>query len=210
MQALIFDLDGCLIDSSGVQKKAFFGAYKEVVGDENCPTYEEYIKYTGDAVDNVMRKLGLPDAMAPVFRRISEESVEEIIVYEEAIDFIRSIKRDFKIAICTGKDRYRVVDILKYYGIEDCFDALVCADDVTHHKPHPEPVEKALEALGISASEALMIGDGYGDIKSAAVAHVPSVLTLWYGEFGVPRESTYVAETVGELKRIVFKHFEKN
>ena len=178
-----------------------------MVGDDNCPTYEEYIKYTGDSVDNVMKKLGLPDEMAHVFRRISEESVEEIIVYEEAIDYIRSIKNDYKIAICTGKDRYRVIDILKYYGIDDCFDALVCADDVIHHKPHPEPVEKTLDALGLSASEALMIGDGYGDIKSAATAGVPSVLTLWYGESGVPRESTYVAETVADLKEIVSKHF---
>ena len=207
MHGLIFDLDGCLIDSSGVQKKAFFGAYEEVVGDDNCPTYEEYIKYTGDSVDNVMKKLGLPDAMAPVFRRISEESVEEIIVFEEAIDYIRSIKKDFKIAICTGKDRYRVIDILKHYHIDDCFDALVCADDVTHHKPHPEPVEKALEALNISASEALMIGDGLGDIRSAAAAGVPSVLTLWYGEFGVPREADYTAETVADLKEIVTRHF---
>ena len=42
---LIFDLDGCLIDSSEVQKAAFFGSYKEVVGDDHCPSYEEYIKH---------------------------------------------------------------------------------------------------------------------------------------------------------------------
>ena len=34
---LIFDLDGCLIDSSEVQKEAFFGSYEEIVGDDNCP-----------------------------------------------------------------------------------------------------------------------------------------------------------------------------
>lgn len=52
---LIFDLDGCLIDSSEVQKAAFFGSYKEVVGDDHCPSYEEYIKHTGDSVNGMLK-----------------------------------------------------------------------------------------------------------------------------------------------------------
>ena len=35
---LIFDLDGCLIDSKEVQKMAFFGSYQEIVGDDQCPS----------------------------------------------------------------------------------------------------------------------------------------------------------------------------
>ena len=75
---LIFDLDGCLIDSSEVQKAAFFGSYKEIVGDDHCPSYEEYIKHTGDSVDGMFKKMGLPAAMAASFRRISSESYQQI------------------------------------------------------------------------------------------------------------------------------------
>ena len=82
---LIFDLDGCLIDSSEVQKAAFFGSYKEVVGDDHCPSYEEYIKHTGDSVNGMLKKMGLPAAMAASFRRISSESVDKILVNWEAM-----------------------------------------------------------------------------------------------------------------------------
>ena len=102
MMNLIFDFDGCLVDSSKVQKMAFFGAYKEIVGDNKCPSYEEYIKYTGDSVDNVMAKLHLPATMAAVFRRISLESVNGIKVNWEVIELVRNLRvNGCKIAICT-------------------------------------------------------------------------------------------------------------
>jgi len=201
---LIFDLDGCLIDSSEVQRAAFFGAYKEVVGDENCPSYEEYLKHTGDSVDNVMKKLKLPKEMAKVFRTISSNSVDRIRVNWEAIELIRKL-RDVgcRIAICTGKDHYRTVDILNYYNISSLFDALICADDVREPKPNPEPILKALAELGCTKDSALVIGDGYNDILSAQSAGVKSILTTWYGDVGVPRESDYICSSVDELKKVL-------
>ncbi|WP_026659356.1 HAD family hydrolase [Butyrivibrio sp. AC2005] len=204
MKNVIFDLDGCLIDSSEVQKAAFFGAYEEIVGDDNCPTYEEYIKYTGDSVDNVFKKLGLPASMAAPFRRISSESVDKIKVNWDAIDLVRSLKRNgCNIAICTGKDHDRTEDILKYYNVSELFDVLICADDVKSPKPSAEPIKKALENLCCSKEEAIVVGDGYSDIISAKRAGVRSVLVLWYGENGVPREADYTVKSVEELRTIL-------
>ena len=117
---LIFDLDGCIIDSSEVQKAAFYGSYKEVVGDDNCPSYEEYIKYTGDSISNVMRKMGLPIEMVGPYRRISSSSIDKIIVNEKCVELIKKARRNgSKIAICTGKDHYRVDEILKFFSIDN-------------------------------------------------------------------------------------------
>ena len=201
---IIFDLDGCLIDSSEVQQMAFEGAYKEVVGDNKCPPYDEYIKYTGDSVDNVMEKLHLPPSMASVFRRISSDSIDKIKVNWDAIQLVRELKSNsYKMAICTGKDRYRTIAILEYFNIVDCFDALVCADDVKEPKPSPEPILRALKELGCLADEAVFIGDGYNDVLSSKKAGVKCVLTLWYGDMGVPREANYTVNTVNELRKIM-------
>lgn len=209
MMNLIFDLDGCLVDSSEVQKAAFFESYAEVVGDDNCPKWEEYIKYTGTSVDNVMKKLNLPAEMATAFRRISRASVDKIRVNWDAINLIKDArKHGSKIAIVTGKDHDRTEDILKYYGIGELFDVLVCADDTSESKPSPIPVLKALELLKAEAKDAIMIGDGYSDILSARGAGVKSILTLWYGDEGVPREADYVVESVEELKGL-FIHLAK-
>lgn len=203
---LIFDLDGCLIDSSEVQKEAFFNSYALVIGDDKCPSYEEYIKHTGDSLDNVLRKLGLPDAMAAIYRKISSEAIDKVIVNWSAIDLIKEFReRGSKIAIVTGKDHYRTVDILKYYAIEAFFDAVVCADDVPEPKPSAIPVLKAIEALKISRENTILIGDGYNDILSARGAGIRSILTLWFGDQGVPRKADFVVKSVGELRRTLMQ-----
>lgn len=200
---LIFDLDGCLIDSKEVQRAAFFGSYAEVVGDDNCPTYEEYIKHTGDSVDNMLKKMGLPPEMAEPFRRISSASVDKITVNWEAMDLIREMrKQGCKIAICTGKDHYRTVDILKHYGIDDLFDVLICADDVAEPKPSAMPALVAIETMDVAKDTCVLVGDGYNDILCAKNAGIWSILTLWYGDEGVPRKSDWAVQNVRELKEI--------
>lgn len=201
---MIFDLDGCLIDSSVVQKKAFIGSYKEVVGDDNCPPYSEYIKHTGDSVDNVMKKMGLPEEMAVSFREISSNLIDEVSINWEAIEWIQKLrKQGCRIAICTGKDRDRTQDILAYYGIEQLFDVLVCADDVNEPKPSPEPILRVIKELDTVQDKVLFIGDGYNDILSSKNANVKSVLTLWFGDNGVPRDADYVVDSVKQLEQII-------
>lgn len=198
---LIFDLDGCLIDSSEVQKKAFFGSYDEVVGDNKCPSYEEYIKHTGDSVENVMLKLNLPIEMAKPFRRISNELIDAIQVNWEAIELIRDLRLNAnKIAICTGKDRDRTDRILRHFRVQDCFDALVCGDDGVAPKPSPQPIITAMYLMQTHNANSVMIGDGFNDIISAKKANVRSILTVWYGDVGVPKEADYEVDSVEELR----------
>lgn len=201
---LIFDLDGCLIDSTEVQRAAFYGSYAEVVGDDKCPTYEEYIKYTGDSIVNVMIKMGLPVEMVEPYRRISSEAIDKITVNTEVIDMIRGFRNEgCKVAICTGKDHYRAEEILKYYNIESYFDVLISSDDVTDPKPSAVPMLACIDAMGVEKENVLVIGDGYNDILSAKNAGLKSVLTLWYGDEGVPREADYTVNTVQELNDLL-------
>ncbi len=203
--ALIFDCDGVLIDSSEVQKCAFYGSYKEVVGDDNCPPFSEYMKHTGDSLPNIFRKMGLPVEMADPYRRISSSAVDKIIINDEAIRLIRELKElGVKNAICTGKDRYRMIEILKYFEIDDLFEAIVCSDDVAEPKPSAMPILKAINNLAEDpGTRNIVIGDGYYDILSAKRAGCECVLTLWYGDEGVPREADYTVETVEELRKLL-------
>ena len=208
MISLLFDMDGCLIDSLEVQKAAFFGSYALVVGDDKCPSFEEYMKFTGDSVDNVFRKMGLPAEMAPIYREISENSNDKIHIYWDAINIIRELRKiGVKVAICTGKDHYRAEAILKYFEIEPCFDVIIGAEDVTYPKPSPEPILRALDCLKSDKADAVLIGDGYNDILSAKRAGVRSILTLWYGNQSVPREADYTVSNVEELKTVLSTMF---
>ncbi|MBR4761465.1 MAG: HAD-IA family hydrolase [Clostridia bacterium] len=204
---LIFDLDGCLINSIEVQRQAFYGSYDRVVGDGMCPDFSEYLKHTGDSLPNIFRKMNLPVEMAEPYREISCAAIDKIIINDEAIALIRRMKSEgSKIAICTGKDRYRTLDILKYYGIDDCFDAIVASDDVSEPKPSGMSVLKAISDMGVKKETCIVIGDGYNDILSARDAGVKVVLTLWYGDEGVSREADYTAHTVAQLEEVLKKY----
>lgn len=101
------------------------------------------------------------------------------------------------------KNRDRTLELLKYYQIENLFDVLVCCDDVELPKPSGEPMIKAMQEMKLKRDEVIVVGDGYNDILSAKNAGMKSVLTTWYGDAGVQRESDYVVESVDALRNII-------
>jgi len=201
---LIVDMDGCLINSTEVQRAALWGSYKEVVGDDKCPSFEEYIKYTGDSVENVLKKMNLPKEMAVYFKKISIESVDKVIINWELIRLFEEMKKNgSRFIIVTGKDHSRAQAILDYYNISGFFEGIVGADDVFNPKPSGEPMFKALEMLKGEINHTFSLGDGLYDILSAKEARIKSILALWYVENDVSYKADYIAHTVRELKDII-------
>jgi len=74
-------------------------------------------------------------------------------------------------------------DTLKHLSIFDLFDYVVGADMVTHNKPHPEMVEKTLEALGINTSKTALVGDSIVDMQLGKTAGIG--LTVGVTESGI-------------------------
>ena len=81
-------------------------------------------------------------------------------------------------------------------------DVLVCADEVTNPKPHPEPVEKALALLGADPATPVYVGDSIHDMVSGRAAGVRTAAALW-GPFGrehlAGATPDYWLETPGDL-----------
>ena len=97
----------------------------------------------------------------------------------------------------TSRLKPTTYDGLRKFAIEAFFDCIITADDVTKHKPDPQPVFRALESLGSAAGSALMLGDTRQDILAAKNAGVASVLVEW--SMALPKETA-----VGELEPSYF------
>ena len=85
--------------------------------------------------------------------------------------------------VVTSKNRQGALRGLALVKLEEMMDVLVCADEVINPKPHPEPVEKAVELLGADPATTVYVGDSIHDMHSGRAAGVRTAAALW-GPFG--------------------------
>jgi AHBA synthesis associated protein len=178
-QAVIFDLDGVLVDSFAVMRKAFATAYAEVVG-HGDPPFQEYTKYLGRYFPEIMRLMGLPQEMEEPFVRESHRLAGEVRVYDGVSDML-AVLRSMRIgtAVATGKSGSRARSLLGTHGLLKMFDVVIGGDEVPRPKPAPDMVLRALRVLDVPASAAVMVGDAVTDLRSAQSAEVAAVAALW-------------------------------
>lgn len=98
-------------------------------------------------------------------------------LYPDAIEVLNALHdKGKKLALVTSSRHEIVIGLLDSYNLRRLFDVVVAGDDVTHHKPHAEPLEKALVALGGTKDQAVMIGDSDKDLGAAQNFGIDSIL----------------------------------
>ncbi len=144
-----------------------------------------------------MRELGIPD-VETVFeeaRAMVRSNLKDVELYPDALMVLEKLhEQGKKLALITTSERRNVEHLLEKYNLDVLFEAVVTGNDVTHHKPHPEPLEKALSMLGGIKEHAVMIGDSSIDVEGAKNTGVDSIL------FHSPEhEKFYKLETLKRL-----------
>lgn len=178
-RAVIFDLDGVIVDSHAVMREAFAVAYAEVVG-AGEPLFAEYEKHQGRYFTDIMRLMGLPEDMQEPFVRESYRLAHEVAVYPGVRSMLdRLSRRGCGIAVATGKTAARARSLLTTLGLQAPFRHVIGSDEVARSKPEPDIVLRALELLGADAADAMMIGDAVNDIRAAKAAGVTAVAATW-------------------------------
>jgi len=177
---VIFDWDGTLCDSIDQIVSAMQAAAREV--GLGTPSVQAVTDIVG---------LGLPQAIAILFPRCSQEARERVeVAYSKhfvagdrgpatlfkgalaTLDALRN--RGFELAVATGKSRRGLSRVLAGLDMTQAFHASRCADE-TRSKPHPLMLEEILTERGKSPRDALMVGDTEYDLDMAARAGIPSV-----------------------------------
>lgn len=182
-EAVVFDLDGVLIDSFEVMRRAFALAYREVVG-PGRPPFEEYRTHQGRFFPDIMRLMNLPLEMQEPFVRCSAELVDEIIVYPGVPELLVRLRTaGIPTAVATGKSGARARAVLAAHKLLPLLDTVVGSDEVPRPKPHPDIVIEALRRLGVETpGNALMVGDAVIDIRAGNSAGTVTVAASWGSE----------------------------
>jgi AHBA synthesis associated protein len=171
IHGFVFDLDGVLVDSRLVMRGAFTESFYRHCDPSLSPPLEEFFRQMGRPLPDILRELGLPAAMSDTFRQISRKNVGAVVVCEGIGELLREIRNlGLPMAVMTGKDRERTVELLKVVGMLDYFEWIVCGDDPFPGKPAPDGLNWIVGKLGAQPREIALIGDSTLDIECAVSA----------------------------------------
>lgn len=180
---VLFDLDGTLIDSCDL----IVDSYHHTFRTHGLPmaTREEILAGMGTPLKVVFGKMG-PDAatMEQWIATYREYNLAHhdtrITIYPGIVAMMDRLREArIRLGLVTSKNHAGARRGLTLVGLNDHMEVVIGADDVTHPKPHAEPVEKALAALGASPAGALFVGDSHHDIASGRAAGVGTVGICW-------------------------------
>ncbi|MCX5399866.1 HAD-IA family hydrolase [Streptomyces sp. NBC_00102] len=176
---IVFDMDGVLVDSFPVMRKAFAVAYREAVGEGPAP-FEEYTRHLGRYFPDIMRIMGLPTALQEPFVRESYRLEGEVPLFPGVRDLLRELnRRGVELAVATGKSGERARSLLRRLNALHHFAHVIGSDEVAHAKPAPDIVLRAMGLMGANPATTVMVGDAVTDLASARGAGIAGIAAVW-------------------------------
>lgn len=188
IKAVIFDLDGVLIDARDWHYQALNRALSlfglEIPRDDHLVTYDGLP--TRKKLEMLTLERGLPAELHPFINRMKQKYTMELIyahcvpVFQHQYALGRLHRAGIKMAVCSNSIRETLDLMLARAGLTDFFEFTLSNQDVKLPKPDPEIYVKAMQKLAVQPTECLIVEDNPNGIKAAnaAGAHVLEVRSV--------------------------------
>ena len=214
MKAIIFDMDGVLVDSMPYHAEAWKQAFAMVgIGIERKDIYELEGSNHKQIAELIFKRFG---------RKVTEEEIRELSrkkieifnriehvrPFEEILELLPILKQEYKLAVVSGSNRETVHNIINTF-FPDTFKVIIDGDDVNKSKPDPEPYLKAVERLRVPKGQCIVIENAPLGIRSAKDAGLRCIAIPTYLDRECMKEADAIADNHRELARILFVELEK-
>jgi len=202
LKAVLFDLDGTLVDTENQYTEFWAKMGKQYVPDN--PDFAIIIK--GSTLEQ-MYKIYLshitPEEKENIERQRQQMEREMTFPLIEGVwDFLQDLKRHgILTAVVTSSDRSKMENVReKASPLISLMDAVLTAEDFTRSKPDPDPYLKAAERLGVETSEAVVFEDALKGLKSGLASGMMTVgLTTGNSRQVVEKLAHHVIDDYKEL-----------
>jgi len=181
LRGVILDVDGTLVDSNDAHARAWVEALAEA--GREVP-FERVRRLIGMGGDKLLPAAAGVDAESPDGKAIAKRrgevfrarSLPHIQALDGSRDLLLRLKESgLQLAVASSAAEEELTPLLRIAGADDLIDRKTSGDDVERSKPDPDIVAAALQRLGRSPGEAVMIGDTPYDIEAARQAGVSCI-----------------------------------
>lgn len=214
-RAIIWDLDGTLIDSVADLTTALnrllaewgldklpAAVVRPMIGDGAARLVERAFAASGAPLASA----SLEGTVLRFLELYGERPVDETRVFEGAVAAMDQLTRaGWAHGLCTNKPHAITTDILARLGLDDRISVVVGGDSTPQTKPHPVPLLSCLRQMGVACIDAVMIGDSAIDVLAARAAGVRVIIVT----FGYSRQPVHglgahaIVERFDELPAVV-------
>ncbi|MBI3331911.1 HAD family hydrolase [Candidatus Peregrinibacteria bacterium] len=207
--AILFDLDGTLVDTIDLYHDAFLEALTVIDLHPTRKEFEEWYK-KGWHTMQILEHLGFSEADAPAFRKDRDERYERLL--RKSVEWLpgaekllKGVTKKYRTAVVTGSWMKYVDALNTRTPIRDYIDTFITADHMMPYmKPHPHGLFMGADALNVPPEECLYIGDMIFDLEAAKAAGMESCLFITkFTPHEAKGQADHVIEKLSDLHQII-------
>ena len=213
-KAVLFDLDGTLIDSA--PDLAAAGNEMRVARGLDPLPYEVFRPMVGSGARGMVAIALEASPKHPDYEALRSEFLDryslrmtqETVVFQDVGPLLERLKTaGVPCGIVTNKATRFAEPLIRALGLERAVSVLVCGDTTPHSKPHPAPLLEAARCLQVEPAFCVYVGDDLRDVQAGQAAGMMTVISAWgYLGTGEPIDrwgADHIIATPGELLKLL-------
>jgi len=138
------------------------------------------------------------------------EKIPTTTIFQDIINLIQYLKEFYSLGIVTSSPGVYAKKIIEYHNLT--IPLLITYHDTKNHKPHPEPILKGCEQLGLPPSKVISVGDDFKDIEASNRAGCTSIFVSWNDSCTACQQADYNITNITQLRDLLLgeKNHHKN
>jgi HAD superfamily hydrolase (TIGR01509 family) len=209
IQAIIFDMDGVIVDSESRHERAFLEVVREIGYAERFDLrVADYIGRSDQElwVDFVARHQPpqpLAELLAMKRARMVEIIRREQPVFDGLPNLVEKLSARYALGLASGSERVVVEEVLRLERLGKLFQAVVSGSDILHGKPAPDIFLRAAELLKVRPQSCCVVEDSKPGVAAALAAGMKVIAITNTHPAEELRQATHVVRTYPELERLL-------
>jgi HAD superfamily hydrolase (TIGR01509 family) len=213
LKAIIFDMDGVIVDSEKLHTEAELSTCTEYQIKAPMEEWDKFRGRTGqDFFSHLIQnfcatKHDVMEVLEYNSRKYFEIAQTRLQLVPGALDFLKLLKEGlFNIGLATSGRKSHQEMVFHKFSLQDYFDAIITGDEIINGKPHPEPYVKIVKKLLHKPQECLVIEDAINGIVSAKAAGclTAGITTSFDREKLLASGADMTFDQFGELNSMIF------